>query len=603
MKTIDRSNYINPQNRERIYKWFLRITQRLSERQMLMILAVVVGAFAGLGTYLFEVLLHLVKSALVNWFNVDTFHFLYLIYPAIGIILATLFVKYIVRDNISEGVTRVLYAMSRKGSRIAGHNCWTSIVGGATTIGFGGSVGPEAPIVLTGAAIGSNIGKLAQLNYKNITLLLCCGAGAAVASIFKAPITGVVFVLEILMLDITSASIIPLLISSITATTLAIVLRGFDPIISVSLTSADMFQIKHIPLFILLGGICGLMSYYFTTTNSFIGRHIQSIKSQYKRWAIGGVVLGVLIFLFPPLYGEGYEAFVSLMHGDKQSIFNYSLFSPFKDIEWVVLLYVVAVMFFKVLAMATTNAAGGVGGTFAPSLFVGAFTGAAMAIFCNICFDWDVSIAAFTLVGMSGVMSGVMKAPLTSIFLIAELSNGYGLFIPLMIVACIAFAVGHYLDPDSIYTKHLRKKGELLTHDKDQSVFVFLNLEELMETDFVRLKEHHSLADVVQVISTARRNIFPVIDNFGHLLGIVQLDDLREDMFKREKWGALITDYMIQPPDKILEKEQIQEVLPRFEHNNTWMLPVVDKQNRYLGFISKSRILNAYREQLVKISQ
>ncbi|MBQ5635827.1 MAG: chloride channel protein, partial [Alistipes sp.] len=286
MKIIERSNYINPQNREKIYKWFLRITQRLSERQMLMILAVVVGAFAGLGTYLFEVLLHLIKSALVNWFKVDTFHFLYLIYPAIGIILATLFVKYIVRDNISEGVTRVLYSMSRRGSRIAGHNCWTSIVGGATTIGFGGSVGPEAPIVLTGAAIGSNIGKLAQLNYKNITLLLCCGAGAAVASIFKAPITGVVFVLEILMLDITSASIIPLLISSITATTLAIVLRGFDPIISVSLTDADMFQIKHIPLFILLGGICGLMSYYFTTTNSFIGRYIQSIKSQYKRWAI-----------------------------------------------------------------------------------------------------------------------------------------------------------------------------------------------------------------------------------------------------------------------------------------------------------------------------
>ena len=603
MKIIERSNYINPANREKIYKWFLRNTQRLSESQMLMILAAVVGAFAGLGTYLFEVLLHLIKSALVNWFDVDTYHFLYLIYPAIGIVLATLFVKYIVRDNISEGVTRVLYSMSRRGSRIAGHNCWTSIVGGATTIGFGGSVGPEAPIVLTGAAIGSNIGKLAQLNYKNITLLLCCGAGAAVASIFKAPITGVVFVLEILMLDITSASVIPLLISSITATTIAIVLRGFDPIISVSLTPADMFQIKQIPLFILLGGICGLMSYYFTTTNSAIGRYIHSIGSQYKRWAIGGIVLGVLIFLFPPLYGEGYESLVSLMHGDKQSIFDNSLFYPFKDIEWVVLIYVVAVMFFKVIAMATTNAAGGVGGTFAPSLFVGAFTGAAMAIFCNICFDWDVSIAAFTLVGMAGVMSGVMKAPLTSIFLIAELSTGYGLFIPLMIVACIAFAVGHYLDPDSIYTKQLRQKGELLTHDKDQSVFVFLRLEELMESDFVRLKEHHTLGDVVQVISTARRNIFPVIDNFGHLLGIVQLDDLREDMFKREKWGAFITDYMIQPPDRILEKEQIQEVLPRFEHNNTWMLPVVDKQNRYLGFLSKSRILNAYREQLVKISQ
>lgn len=603
MEIIEESKYIKPAGREKIYRWFLRLTKRFSERQVLAILAVLVGAFAGLGTYLFEVLLHLIKSCLVNWFDVDTFHILYLIYPGIGIILATLFVKYIVRDNISEGVTRVLYAMSRRGSRIAGHNCWTSIVGGATTIGFGGSVGPEAPIVLTGAAIGSNIGKLAKLNYKNITLLLCCGAGAAVAAIFKAPITGVVFVLEILMLDITSASVIPLLISSITATTLAIVLRGWDPIISVTLSTADAFQIKQIPLFILLGCMCGAMSYYFTSTNAAIGKRIGALKSQYHKWLAGGIILGLLIFLFPALYGEGYEAFVSLMHGDKQTIFERSLFYPFRDIDWVVLLYVIATMLFKVIATATTNAAGGVGGTFAPSLFVGAFTGASLAIFCQLCFDWEVSIATFTLVGMAGVMAGVMKAPLTSIFLIAELSNGYGLFIPLMIVACIAFAVGYYLDPDSIYTKRLRASGDLLTHDKDQSVLVFLKLEDLMETDFVRLRENVTLGDVVSIISTARRNIFPVIDNFGHLLGVVQLDDLREDMFKQSKWGNPITSYMIQPPDRILEKELIGEVLPRFEQNHTWMLPVVDKDNRYKGFISKSKILNAYREQLVNISQ
>lgn len=600
---IEHSNYIKAAKRERIYAWFLRTTKRLNEHQVLAILAVFVGALAGLGTYLFEILLYAIKSCLVNWFDVDTYHFLYFIYPALGIVIASLFVKYIVKDNISEGVTRVLYAMSSRGSRIAGHNCWTSLVGGATTIGFGGSVGPEAPIVLTGAAIGSNVGKLARLNYRNITLLLCCGAGAALAAIFKAPITGVVFVLEILMLDITSASVIPLLISSITATTIALMLRGFDPIIAVSLTAADSFQIKDIPLFIVLGVLCGLMSYYFTLTNTAVGNRIRGISTQSRRWIAGGVILGVLIFIFPPLYGEGYEAFVSLMHGDKQSIFENSLFYPFKDIDWVVLLYVLAVMFFKVVAMATTNAAGGVGGTFAPSLFVGAFTGAALAIFCNSILNWNVSLPAFTLVGMAGVMSGVMNAPLTSIFLIAELSNGYELFIPLMIVACISFAVDYYLDPDSIYTKNLRERGELLTHDKDQSVFVFLKLNELMETDFVRIKENNTLGDIVHIIATAHRNIFPVIDNFGHLVGVVQLDDLREDMFKREKWGDPITNYMIQPPDKILEKEQIQSVLPRFEHNHTWMLPVVDRDNHYKGFISKSRILNAYREQLVKISQ
>ena len=569
---------------------------------MLLILAVVVGALAGLATYLFEILLHLIKDGLTSWFDVNTYHFLYLVYPVIGIILATLFVKYIVRDNISEGVTRVLYAMSRRGSHIAGHNCWTSVVGGATTIGFGGSVGPEAPIVLTGAALGSNVGKLAKLNYKNITLLLCCGAGAAVAAIFKAPMTGVVFVLEILMLDITSASIIPLLVSSVTATTLALVLRGFDPIISVSLTAADGFQIRHIPLFILLGALCGGISYYFTTVNAKVGKLIHSIKKQHYRWAIAGVILGVLIFVFPPLYGEGYESFVSLMQGKKDVIFENSLFSQFSGIEWVVLIYIVAIIFFKVIAMATTNAAGGVGGTFAPSLFVGAFTGASMAILCNI-LGADVSIAAFSLVGMAGVMAGVMKAPLTSIFLIAELSNGYGLFIPLMIVACIAFAVGRWLDPDSIYTKQLRQRGQLLTHDKDQSVLVFLDLDELTETDFVRIKEHFTLGDVIDIIATSKRNIFPVIDNFGRLLGIVQLDDLREDMFKPAMRGNSITKYMIQPPDKILEHEMMQEVLPRFEANRTWMLPVVDKDNHYRGFISKSRILDAYREQLVNITQ
>lgn len=593
---------------EELYSRSLQLTKRLSERQMMMVLAVVVGVLAGLGTILFEMLLHGIKEGLVNWFPVNEVNYLFLIFPAMGIVLATLFVKYIVKDNISEGVTRVLYAMSSRQSHIARHNCWTSIVGGATTIGFGGSVGPEAPIVLTGAAIGSNVGRLARLNYRQTTLLLCCGAGAALAAIFKAPITGVVFVLEILMLDLTAGSVTPLLISSITATTIAFVFRGFDPILAVKLTAAESFQLNQIPLFILLGVLCGLMAYYFTAVNSKIGAFFKRIESPYKKWLIAGILLGVLIFIFPPLYGEGYEGFTALMHGKAETLFDNSLFYRFRNIDWVVILFVIATMFFKVVAMASTNAAGGVGGTFAPSLFVGAFTGAIVALIYNATvvawLHWEpISLVSFTLVGMAGVMAGVMNAPLTSIFLIAELSNGYELFIPLMITACISFAVDYYFDPDSIYTKQLRMRGELLTHDKDQSVFVFLKLDELMETDFLRLRTNHTLGDIVHIIASARRNIFPVIDEFGRLLGVVQLDDLREDMFKREKYGTPIMHYMIQPPDKILLHEQIQSVLPRFEQNHTWMLPVVDKQNRYQGFISKSRILNAYREQLVKISQ
>ena len=593
---------------DKIYQYYLWLTHRLTDRQLMMVLAVVVGLAAGLGTYVFEVLLHFVREGLVNWFPVERAQFLYLIYPAIGIILATLFVKYVVKDNISEGVTRVLYAMSRTNSRIRGHNCWTSVVGGATTIGFGGSVGPEAPIVLTGAAIGSNIGKLARLNYKNVTLLLCCGAGAALAAIFKAPITGVVFVLEILMLDITIGSVTPLLIASLSATTLALMLRGFDPILPVTLSVADKFELAQIPMFIILGVLCGLMSFYFTSVNTAVGRLFRRIDSQYKKWAVGGVLIGVLIFIFPPLYGEGYEAMTALMRGETHSLFDNSLFFKFSSIEWVVILFVVATMLFKVVAMAATNSAGGVGGTFAPSLFVGSFIGALTALVFNIIFRWlgidmQLSIVSFTLVGMAGVMAGVMNAPLTSIFLIAELSNGYELFIPLMITASISFALDYYLNPDSIYTKQLRERGELLTHNKDQSVLVFLHIDRLMETDFLRIDESFTLGDIVKIISKAHRNIFPVVDDDDDLLGVVQLDDLRADMFDRTKYATPITHYMIQPPDKILPQEQMLSVLEKFEDNKTWMLPVVDKKNHYLGFISKSRILAAYREQLVEISQ
>ncbi len=591
------------QIKDRIYNAYLVVSRRLSESQMMAILAVVVGLCAGIGAYVFNTLLHFISHSLTSWTPIDQAQWLYLIYPAIGIILATLFVKYVVKDGISEGVTRVLYAMSRNNSRIRGHNTWTSIVGGATTIGFGGSVGPEAPIVLTGAAIGSNVGKLARLNYKNITLMLCCGAGAAVAAIFKAPITGVIFVLEILMLDITSKSIIPLLLASMTATITSLVLHGFSPIISISLSSSDMFQVEQVPLFLLLGCFCGVMAFYFTSVNSKVGGFYNSIQQQWRKWLYAGISLGVLIFIFPPLYGEGHDSFGALMMGDTDSLFNHTLFHSLSSTDWFLIVYLIAIMLFKVIAMATTNAAGGVGGTFAPSLFVGAFAGATLAVICQRVFGWDASITSFTLAGMAGVMSGVMKAPLTAIFLIAELSNGYGLFIPLMIVSCISFAVNYGLDRDSIYTKQLRMRGELLTHDKDSSAFVFLRLDQLMETDFIRIRESLTLGDIVNIISSARRNIFPVVDNYGNLLGIVQLDDLRRDMFDRDKWGTPIMHYMIQPPDKILEHEMIQSIMPRFEQANTWMLPVVDKQNHYLGFISKSRILNAYREALVNVSQ
>lgn len=577
------------------------LSKRLSDRQLMLVLAIVVGLAAGMGAYIFESLLHWIKNSLLGWFNVDEASPLLLLYPAIGIILATLFVKYVVKDNISEGVTRVLYSMSKGGSRIKPHNMYSSIVGGATTIGFGGSVGPEAPIVLTGAAIGSNVGQFMRLNYRQITMLLGCGAAAALAAIFKAPITGVIFVLEILMLDVTMTAVIPLVISSVTATTLVFFLKGFDPVLQVS--GVDTFALSNIPMYVILGLSCGLVSFYFSYVNSRISGWFGGMKTQWKKWLWGGAILGVLIFLFPPLYGEGYEGFTDLMHGRIEKLFDNSLFYNFSGIKWVVVPYLLAILFFKVVAMAATNAAGGVGGTFAPSMFVGAFTGGVIAYIANTWLGMELPLINFTLVGMAGVMAGVMKAPLTSIFLVAELSNGYGLFIPLMIVTCVAYLIGYYFEPYSIYTKKLYEKGELLTHNKDRSVMVFLDLGTLMETDFYKLGEETTLGDVVSLISKVHRNIFPVVSREGMLLGVVQLDDLRADMFDKDKWGTSIDNYMIPPPDTIQQHEMIDRVLDKFDLSHAWMLPVIDKEHKYLGFISKSRILDAYRQQLVEISE
>ena len=586
---------------EIMYRYVLRLTKRLTDRQLMMILAVIVGALAAVGTYVFETLLHWIKEGLVGWFSPDSASPMYFVYPVVGIILASLFVKYLVKDNISEGVTRVLYAIAKKGSRIKAHNCYTSIIGGATTIGFGGSVGPEAPIVLTGSAIGSSVGKFMRMNYKQTTMLLGCGAAAALAAIFKAPITGVIFVLEILMLDITMGAVIPLVLASVTATTLIFFLKGFDPVLEVM--GVEGFQLANIPMYLVLGLMCGLVSFYFTAVNGKIAHWFEGMKTMYRKWIVGGVILGVLIFVFPPLYGEGYEGFSDLMHGRIENLFNNSLFYEYRDVPWLIGLYLVGILFFKVVAMATTNAAGGVGGTFAPSMFVGAFTGGSIAYIANTYLGMDLPILNFTLVGMAGVMAGVMKAPLTSIFLIAELSNGYSLFIPLMIVTCVAFVIGYYFEPSSIYTKKLEKTGDIVTHDKDRSVMVFLNLDELMDTDFNTLPLDSTLGDAVQTVAKARRNTFPVVDDEGHLTGIVQLDDLRGDMFNQAKYPTPIDRYMVPPPDKILQHEQIAGVLDKFEQTKAWVLPVVDKEGKYLGFVSKSRILAAYRQQLVEISE
>jgi len=585
---------------EIFYRYLTRQANGLSERQLMLVLAFVTGLAVGAMTLLFEAFLGAIKTSLTSWFRVDSYSLLYLVYPVVGIVLATLFVKYVVRDRIDEGVTRVLYAISRRRSHLAPHNCYSSAAASAATIGFGGSVGPEAPIVMTGSAIGSSIASLLRLNYRNTTLLLCCGAAAAVAAIFKAPIAGVAFVLEILMLDITSASVIPILISAVAGTSVVFFTTGFDPRFDVAVN--DFFLLRNIPLYVLLGIFCGLISYYFIRTNEWIGERFARIRTTVGRWAMGGAVIGGLIFLFPPLFAEGYDTLEKLFRGDTAALFDNSPFYAYREQALWVILYLVAILFFKVVAMASTNAAGGVGGSFAPSLFVGAAAGTATALIGNHALGLDLPPVSFMLVGMAGVMTGVMKAPLTAIFLIAELTGGYRLFVPLMLVAAIAYAISYYFDERSIYTRKLDRQGDLLTHDKDKAVLLFLDMNTLIETDFQTVFENATLEDIVRSVPRSSRNVFPVIDFEGRLRGYVTLDDVRADLFRTDKYDQPISDYLQIPPAVIRRDEAMESVLDKFERTGAWNLPVVDAERRYLGFISKSKIFSAYRGQLREIS-
>lgn len=565
-----------------------------------MILAVVVGIAAGVAGHLLRGCIHLIKQGLTSWADIEAANYLYFLYPMIGIAITVLFVKYWVKDDISHGVTRIFYAISRKESRIKPHNCYTSLLASSATIGFGGSVGAEAPIVLTGAAIGSTVGQFLRLNYKYITLLLGCGAGAAIAAVYKAPIAGFVFVIEVLMLELTFTSVVPLLLASVTAATTTYLLVDMQPFFAGVNPS---FMLRDIPFYAMLGIIGGGVSYFFANTSMKLEGRIKSIKKKRYRVLIGGLILGGLIFVFPPLYGEGYEIITDLMTGNHAAIFDQSLFYEWRNTFGVVALYVVGILIFKVVAMTLTNASGGVGGTFAPSLFVGAILGYLFAIVCNHFLGTHLHVASFTLVGMATVMGGVMKAPITSMFLVAELTGGFVLFLPLMLASAIAFAVSYYFEPYSIYTKRLAARGELLTHNKDENAMQFLNTRSLIEYDFETVPVSGKLRHVIRAVEHTKRNVFPVVNQRGELMGVITMDDIRADMFDREKYTTPLTQYMSKAPERLLPDEPIRSVMEKFEQTRAWNLPVVDETGHYIGFISKSKLLTAYREQLTHMSE
>ncbi|WP_459189566.1 chloride channel protein [Parabacteroides sp. APC149_11_2_Y6] len=582
------------------YRLLLWRDKHIKERNFILIISFLVGICTAAAGIILKHLIHLIQHLLTNNFNQDGANYQLLLYPVIGILLAGLFVKYIVRDDISHGVTKILYAISQRKSRIKPHNTWSSIVASSVTIGFGGSVGAEAPIVLTGAAIGSNLGRLFKMEQKTLMLLVGCGAAGAIAGIFKAPIAGLVFVVEVLMLDLTMTSVLPLLISSVTAATVSYVFTGTEAMFKFSQT--EVFEIARIPYVLLLGVFCGLVSLYFTKVMNRIEGMYRNLGIYWKKFVVGGLMLSILIFLFPPLYGEGYDTIGSLLNGQFGHIMDQSLFYDLNGTYWGVQIFLVLILLTKVFASSATNAGGGCGGIFAPSLYLGCIAGFVFAHASNYFpFTMYVSEKNFALLGMAGVMSGVMHAPLTGVFLIAELTGGYDLFLPLMIVSISSYITIKMFLPHSIYSMRLAQKGELLTHHKDRAVLTLLNTDAVIERDFLTVSPDMSLGDMVKVIAKSGRNSFPVIDDKGILLGIVLLDNIRNIMFRPELYNRFhVSKFMVSAPAKVQIGTSMEQIMRTFDDTKAWNLPVVDEEGRYVGFMSKSKIFNSYRKVLVE---
>ena len=579
-----------------------RLVHKISEKDLLMLLSLVVGICCGLAAVLLKSTVELIHASLTSWFNSQTYNIFYIIYPGVGMLLAMLFVKYVVKDNIGHGVTKVLQAVSKNESKIKPHNMWTSVVASSVTIGFGGSVGAEAPIVYTGAAIGSNIARLTGLSYKNMTILLGCGAAGAVAGIFKAPLAGVLFTLEILLFNISMSSILPLLLSTVSATVVSYIFFGSEAVFKCSLVD---FTMGNIPFYIVLGLFCALCSVYFTRTTLWLEDKIRSIDRVGRRWGISALCLGLLIFLFPPLYGEGYGYITELLNGHDINLEGKTILSFFMENPWLQAVFFLIVMLLKVFSMSFTNAGGGVGGTFGPTLFVGAMAGFFVSRIVNLVTGDLLTVPEpnFVLVGMAGLMAGVMQAPMTAIFLIAEISGGYELLIPLILTATISYGVTRSVEPYSIYTKRIAKRGELLTHDSDQAVLTLLRTNELIESDFKTVSIDMTLGQVVDIIAHSKRNLFPVIDSRNHFQGYVSLEDVRRDMFKKELYEKThVYNYMRSAPAYVYLDEKMDSVMNKFEKTGAWNLPVVDKDRIYIGFVSKSKIFSAYRTQLQQVS-
>ncbi|MFY0591513.1 chloride channel protein [Roseivirga sp.] len=570
--------------------WRIR---HLSIKNFVILLAGVIGVIGGLAAVTLKGTVHLIQSGLLS-LNLS---FAYIFFPVVGILITAIIAKYVLKERLGHGVTYILYAISKKSSIIKRIKMYSRMITSAITVGFGGSVGLEAPIVVTGSAIGSNIGRLMHLNYRQRTLMIGCGAAAAISGIFNSPVAGVIFSIEVILSEVTIGAFIPLLIASVLGSLISMLFSGDDVLFSFNLT--DPFLTNDFLFYLLLGAICGLVAYYFTNTTLFAERLVSKIKQPIIKALVGGLALGVLILVFNPLYGEGYNTIKLILNDEASSVFSQSEFlSGFSD-PWAIVAFALLVLLLKPFATGFTIGAGGNGGIFAPSLFIGGITGFLFASVNNLLeLGKTISVSNFTLVGMCGVMSGVLHAPLTAIFLIAEITSGYTLFLPLMLVSAIAYSTNSYFQKHSFYTSKLIESGDLIQYDKDKQLLSLMNISKLIEKDLLTIHPERKLDDLVDLVKKSKRNIFPVVDENNVLKGIITLDDIREIMFDKESQkNVIVGTLMHKPPETVSSKENMQQVMGKFEKTGAWNLPVIDN-DEYVGIVSKSRIFNTYRTKL-----
>ncbi len=579
------------------------ISKHLSQKQFILILAFIVGVGSAVAAQTLKFLIHEIEHLLTAQFDVTHSNWLFLVYPVVGIYLTALFIRYIVRDDIGHGVTKILYALSRKQGSIRGHNCWSSVVASALTIGFGGSVGAESPIVLTGSAIGSRLGQLFQLDHKTMMLLIGCGASGAVAGIFKAPIAGLMFTLEVLMVDLTMASLLPLLVSCLTATCITYAWTGMNPMFIFELS--DPFDVSRVPTSVLLGVFCGFISLYFTRVMSSFEQVFGRMHNMYAKLALGGTVLAVLIYFFPPLYGEGYSTISILLgsHTETDQVLNNSLFYHHPE---YLLVYLGLIILLKVFATTATNGGGGCGGTFAPSLFLGCVGGFVFSrlwnMYCPI--DTIVPETNYALLGMAGVMSGVFHAPLTGVFLIAELTGGYQLFIPLMIVSVASYLTINAFEKHSIYAIRLARKGELLTHHKDRSVLTLMSLDAIIDKERPKLTPDMYLGQIVQAVSKSKSLHFAVVDMKGGMMGVINVNKIRQVIFRSELYRMYKATQLMQQPEMVLRTDDnMQTVMDKFSRCDAGTLPVLNPDGTFVGFVSRTRLYASYRQIIKDFSE